>query len=128
MVEKRQGSTKNYNKMYKSSANSKELKPIRKQLRTHSTPAECVLWRLLKGSQIGGLKFRRQHSIGSYVMDFYCPTLRLAIELDGNIHQEMCIHEKDEEKEAFLNDNKITVMRFPNKWFSMITNTLKGGF
>ena len=101
--------------MYKEPANSKQLKTIRKQLRTHSTQAECVLWRLLKGSQVGGLKFRRQHSIGPYVLDFYCPMLKLGIELDGGIHEDLFVHAKDDEKEAFLNDNGITIMRFPNE-------------
>ena len=101
--------------MYKSPANSKQLKPIRRVLRTHSTQAECVLWRLLKGSQVGGLKFRRQHSIGPYVMDFFCPMLKLGIELDGGIHEDMLVHVKDDEKEAFLIDNGITIMRFPNE-------------
>lgn len=101
--------------MYKEPANTKELKPIRKQLRNHATPAECVLWRGLKGAQIGGLKFRRQHSIGPYVLDFYCPALKLGIELDGGIHHDMFIHIKDEEKEAFLRENGVTVLRFPNE-------------
>ena len=101
--------------MYKSPANSKQLKPIRRELRTLSTQAECVLWRLLKGSQVGGLKFRRQHSIGPYVMDFFCPMLKLGIELDGGIHEDMLVHVKDDEKEAFLIDNGITIMRFPNE-------------
>ena len=101
--------------MYKEPANSKQLKTIRKQLRTHSTQAECVLWRLLKGSQVEGLKFRRQHSIGPYVMEFYCPMLKLGIELDGGIHEDLFVHAKDDEKEALLNDNGITIMRFPNE-------------
>ena len=101
--------------MYNEPANKKELKTIRKHLRSHSTPAECVLWRLLKGSQIEGLKFRRQHSIGNYVLDFYCPSLQLAIELDGGIHQDMFVHQKDEDKERFVNDNGITIMRFSNE-------------
>lgn len=101
--------------MYKDPANAKNLKQIRQLLRTHSTPAECVLWRGLKGSQLDGLKFRRQHSIGPYILDFYCPTLRLGIELDGGIHNDMTVHQKDEEKEACMNSNGITVLRFPNE-------------
>ena len=87
--------------MYKNPANTKLLKPFRKQLRNHATMAECVLWRTLKESQIEGLKFRRQHKLG--------------IELDGGIHNDMVIHMKDEEKEDFFKANGINVLRFPNE-------------
>ncbi len=50
------------------------------------TKAEIVLWSKLKGKQLNGLKFRRQYSINNYVVDFYCPELRLAIEIDGGVH------------------------------------------
>ena len=53
--------------------NRRELKTKRKALRNNSTKAEIILWRYLKHSQLGGLKFRRQHSIGPYIVDFYCP-------------------------------------------------------
>ena len=101
--------------MYKKPANTKLLKPFRKQLRNHATMAECVLWRTLKESQIESLKFRRQHSIGSYILDFYCPMLKLGIELDGGIHNDMVIHMRDEEKEDFFKANSINVLRFPNE-------------
>ena len=63
--------------------NKIENKDLRKSLRNHSTAAEAVLWRILKGKQLEGLKFRRQQGIGPYIVDFYCPKLKLAIELDG---------------------------------------------
>jgi len=101
--------------MYKDPANSKDLMLIRKHLRNHSTPAECTLWKGLKCSQVADLKFRRQHSIGPYILDFYCPTLQLGIELDGGIHEDDLVHIKDKEKEEFLKENGITLMRFPNE-------------
>ena len=101
--------------MYKNISNKKELQPFRTYLRTHSTQAECVLWRLLKNSQVGDLKFRRQHSIGNYIVDFYCSSLKLAIELDGEIHNDLVVHMRDEGKEEFLNEKGITVLRFPNE-------------
>ena len=58
------------------SMNKSELTDLRKELRNHSTPAEATLWRLLKSSQISHLKFRRQHSVGPYIIDFYCPKLK----------------------------------------------------
>ncbi|MBR1484959.1 MAG: DUF559 domain-containing protein [Prevotella sp.] len=107
--------------MYLEEANRKEQKEQRQSLRNHSTPAEAALWRLLKGSQVGGFKFRRQHGIGPYIMDFYCPTLRLCIELDGSVHHYYGAYEHDEERTRFLNRNGITVMRFENKvvWQNM---------
>jgi very-short-patch-repair endonuclease len=63
--------------------NSPILKPVRKKLRKNLTPAEARMWSYLKSAQFNGLKFRRQHSIGPYIVDFYCPALRLALELDG---------------------------------------------
>ncbi|WP_143525188.1 endonuclease domain-containing protein, partial [Labilibacter marinus] len=64
-------------------SNRPELIKKRKQLRNNSTPAECELWNYLKGKKVCRLKFRRQYSVGKYVLDFYCPELKLAIELDG---------------------------------------------
>ncbi|MDI3342037.1 MAG: endonuclease domain-containing protein [Sphaerobacter sp.] len=57
-------------------------------LRRHLTPAEAVLWDALRGRKLQGLKFRRQHPIGPYVADFYCPSLRLVIEVDGEVHDQ----------------------------------------
>ena len=107
--------TKLHTLMYRDKSNIKPLKIYRKALRNHSTAAEAILWRCLKHSQVGGLKFRRQHSIGNYIMDFYCPSLKLAIELDGNIHNDRAVHEYDEARTRFLEENGITVIRFDNE-------------
>ncbi len=66
--------------------NRQHLKDFRKELRNHSTGAEGELWKYLKGGQQQGCKFRRQHSVDNFMLDFYCPAKRLAIELDGQIH------------------------------------------
>ncbi len=63
--------------------NKKYLKSTRKDLRNNPTSAEKILWEHLKGSNFYGYKFRRQHSIGRYILDFYCPELKISIELDG---------------------------------------------
>ncbi len=99
---------------YHSTSNPKPQIDKRKELRNSSTPAEAALWRLLKSCQIGGYKFRRQHGLGPYVMDFYCPTLRLCIELDGASHDSDSAFDHDEARTAFLNINGITVLRFEN--------------
>jgi hypothetical protein len=61
--------------------NRKELEPYRKALRNNSTSAEIFLWDFLKNKKLAGRKFRRQHSVGNYILDFYCPDEKLAIEL-----------------------------------------------
>ncbi len=86
----------------------------RRELRQALTPAEAVLWRLLKGQQLEGLKFRRQHSVGPYILDFYCPALKLAIELDGASHA--CREEYDGQRTSYLSETAgITVLRFENR-------------
>ena len=101
--------------MYKSIlANPKSQKEFRKSLRNNLTPSEAKLWWYLKGGQVGGLKFRRQHGIGQYVLDFYCPSLRLCIELDGEVHDSEQAFDHDQERTAFLEENGITVLRFEN--------------
>ena len=62
------------------------LKPYRRVLRKKLTPAEASLWSLLKNKQVFGLKFRRQTSIENYIVDFYCPKIKMIIELDGEPH------------------------------------------
>ncbi len=66
--------------------NKPELKQFRKKLRNNSTSAEAILWTYLKQKQLEGRKFRRQQSIGHYIVDFYCPAEKLVIELDGADH------------------------------------------
>ncbi len=88
------------------------LNANRKALRNNSTSAEATLWIKLKGKQVGGLKFRRQHSVGNYILDFYCPTLKLGIELDGEYH--IYFEEQDMKKEKYLNSKGITIRRYEN--------------
>ena len=62
-------------------------KEIRRELRQQQTPAERILWHYLRNRKLLGVKFRRQYSIDKYVIDFYCPELRLAVESDGSVHE-----------------------------------------
>ncbi len=91
------------------------LRTFRKELRNHLTPAEAKLWTCLKQSQLDGRKFRRQHSVGYYILDFYCPAERLAVELDGAAHDSGSAQEYDRERDLFLSYYKIKVLRFENK-------------
>jgi very-short-patch-repair endonuclease len=94
--------------------NRKELLNLRKDLRKKLTPAEATLWSLIKGKQLEGRKFRRQHSVDKYVLDFYCPAEKLAIELDGEPHFSDEGLKRDERRTEFLNAKKIKVLRFEN--------------
>ena len=86
----------------------------RRKFRNALTPAEAVLWRVLKERQVYVLKFRRQHSVGPYILDFYCPELKLAIELDGESHA--IREEYDEQRTDYLfRVAGITVLRFENR-------------
>lgn len=67
-------------------ANRYEQVSQRRDLRRHATPAEAILWRLLSRRQVAGLRWRRQYGVGPYILDFYCPSMRLCIELDGEVH------------------------------------------
>ena len=96
-------------------SNHPVTKEYRQILRRTTTPTENMLWRKLKGKQLDGLRFRQQHGYGPYVLDFYCPSLRLCIELDGNIHDEEQVRLKDEERTEFLLEQRIHVLRFRNE-------------
>lgn len=95
--------------------NRKELKPFRKELRNNSTTAEATLWKYLQRSQLDGRKFRRQHSVGNYILDFYCPAERLCVELDGAGHFTDSGFKYDEIRTDYLSSLNIRVVRFENK-------------
>jgi very-short-patch-repair endonuclease len=83
-----------------------------KELRRTSTPAEQRLWQALRGGKLAGLKFRRQHPVGNFILDFYCSACKLAIELDGSIHQSQL--EYDAARTAQLEAYGYKVLRFSN--------------
>jgi very-short-patch-repair endonuclease len=91
--------------------NSRVLKERRKLLRKNTTPQEKVLWYLLRNKNLG-FKFFRQHSIGHYIVDFYCKEKKLIIELDGSQHQDN--QEYDIERTRYLEMYGYRVLRFSN--------------
>jgi len=95
--------------------NTRAKKKFRKELRNSSTAAEAVLWNSLKDSQLLGRKFRRQASIGRFIVDFYCPECRLIVELDGARHFSMTIDEYEQERTKYLEAEGLRVIRFENK-------------
>lgn len=83
-------------------------------LRTQATPAEKKLWEHIKGKQVG-YKFRRQHPIGPYILDFYCHSQQLVIEVDGEYHQEILQQWQDTERTRYLEALGLKVIRFSNQ-------------
>ena len=95
--------------------NRNYLRSKRKYLRKNMTPAEAYLWTHLKKKQLAGRKFRRQHSIFNYIVDFYCASEKLIIELDGQVHINYTAEMKDLKRTKILEKNGFTVIRFENK-------------
>ncbi|SRR3989339_1000736 len=92
--------------------NKAELKNKRRSLRKNFTDAERRLWSRLRNKQLFGFKFFRQYSVGSYILDFYCPMAKLAIELDGGQHIQGVQVLYDEKRTGYLNEHNIKVIRF----------------
>ncbi len=87
------------------------------------TKAEVLLWGRIKNHQILGYKFRRQHGVGRFILDFYCAKLKLAIEIDGSHHAKAEIEEHDESRTKYLNDYNIIVLRY---WNNEVINNIDG--
>src|SRR3989344_3778323 len=100
--------------------NIKSLLERRKELRNKSTPEEILLWLQLKNSKTG-FKFRRQHSIGGYIADFYCPEKKLIVEIDGPQHFKKENKEYDLVRSNYFEGLDIKVLRFTNKEVSTET-------
>lgn len=95
--------------------NRRKLKDRRKKLRNNPTQAEAFLWGYLKNSQLEGRKFRRQSSIKSFIVDFYCPEEKLVIELDGDFHFDEKAIKDDEQRTMKLEEEGLRVIRFENQ-------------
>ena len=87
---------------------------LRKKLRNNMPKAEIILWSKLKGKQMNGFKFRRQYGVGPYVIDFYCPKLKLAIEVDGDSHFKEGAEQYDQKRQKFIESYNIHFLRFAN--------------
>jgi len=94
---------------------SPEIFKRAKELRKNMTPSESALWPLLRNKQLKGFKFRRQHPVKNFILDFYCHEIRLAIELDGGIHNNPEQAEYDLGRTYELNEMGIEVLRFRNE-------------
>ena len=94
-----------------------------RELRRASTSAERKLWSALRGKQLSGLKFRRQHPLPHYIVDFYCHEKQLVVELDGGQHNEVARTAYDLERTAWLQAQGLRVIRF---WNHEVNANLEG--
>ncbi|MDY6867497.1 MAG: endonuclease domain-containing protein [Chloroflexota bacterium] len=100
---------------------SKIIRNRARDLRKKQTPAESLLWSKLRSRQLSGFKFRRQHPIDNYILDFYCSEAHLAVEIDGSQHINSENKEMDDARTAFLMKKGIRVIRF---WNNDVLNNL----
>lgn len=100
--------TKHYNK--------KSEQEKRRTLRKEMTFSEEIIWKHLRKKQLG-YRFLRQYSVDHYVIDFYCPKLKLAVEIDGSVHNEPEQKEKDKYRQKYLEKYKIIFVRISNEEF-----------
>lgn len=88
--------------------------PLRRKLRQQATHAEKIFWRAVAQRQLGGLKFRRQHGIGGFIVDFYCVQKKLIIEIDGDSHFQDGAQARDMERTNYLESLGYNVIRYTN--------------
>jgi very-short-patch-repair endonuclease len=103
--------------------NDPSTKLDRRYLRKNATDAERKLWTILRSGRIAGLKFFRQYNVGPYILDFYCPERRLAIEVDGGQHTDVCGQQHDTHRDMYLKDLDIRVIRF---WNNDVLQNIEG--
>jgi very-short-patch-repair endonuclease len=117
--------TKHYNKFLE--------KEKRRSLRREETYCEKLIWRYLRKRQMLGYKFKRQFSVDHFVIDFYCPELKLALEVDGDVHNQPEQKDYDSARQQYLEQFGITFIRIsneellgnPNKAFDKIEGEIK---
>jgi len=103
--------------------NDPTTKLNRRRLRKNVTDAEQKLWSILRSRRMAGLKFFRQYSVGPYILDFYCPERRLAIEVDGGQHANVYGQPHDAHRDSYLRELSIRVIRF---WNNGVLQNIEG--
>jgi very-short-patch-repair endonuclease len=101
---------------------TKDMTARARNLRVNMTDAETKLWRALRRAQLNGPPFRKQHPVGPFIIDFYCPPLRLAVEVDGGQHAEQT-KEADDRRTQWLAERGVTVVRY---WNNDVLSNLEG--
>ena len=100
-------------KNYRIRGTTPEVEQAAKRLRKNMTAAEAKLWSALKGKKLDGIKFRCQHPVGNFILDFYCPAYKLVIEVDGEIHNSQT--DRDRARTSKLEEYGYKVIRFSNE-------------
>jgi very-short-patch-repair endonuclease len=90
----------------------RKLGPVARQMRQEPTQAEQILWEALRDRRLAGFKFRRQHAIDRFVVDFFCPEAAMIIEVDGAVHEKQV--EQDQERQEFLTEMGFHFLRYSN--------------
>jgi very-short-patch-repair endonuclease len=103
--------------------NDPTAKLNRRRLRKNATDAEQKLWSILRSRRMASLKFFRQYSVGPYILDFYCPERRLAIEVDGGQHADVYGQQHDTHRDRYLKELNIQVIRF---WNNDVLQNIEG--
>ncbi|WP_319589885.1 endonuclease domain-containing protein [uncultured Draconibacterium sp.] len=93
-----------------------------RQLRSRMTPSEVIIWEKLKNKQICGVRFRRQHPIEIFIVDFYCHAAKLVVEIDGKIH--LATKDYDNERTKEINKYNILILRYTNDEISNNLNKI----
>lgn len=99
------------------------LKQKSRYLRNNMTPEERILWKYLRRKRINNRRFLRQYVVETFILDFYCPEIKLGIEVDGNHHKKEGFLKHDQFRGEILKDNGIKLLRFTNY---QIQNFLEG--
>ena len=120
-----EGVTANFAAHYRGGAQTVSLLQHARRLRRDSTDAERVLWNLLRSRQMLGAKFRRQHQFGPYILDFFCPEERLAVEADGGQHWSKERAAVDAERTRHLERHGVRVLRFTNREILLETEAVR---
>jgi very-short-patch-repair endonuclease len=94
---------------------SPELQIVAIQNRHQMTPAESVLWEAIRNKRFNGLRFRAQHAIGTFILDFYCPLYKLVVEVDGGVHDDPDVKEHDKLREEYLQAGGYHILRLRNE-------------
>ncbi len=95
--------------------NKKRFTPLRKDLRRQPPKPESIIWNRLRNRQLNGYKFRRQVGVGRYVVDFYCPQVKLVIEIDGQSHYVGDAPMQDKVRQEEIEALGIKILRFTNR-------------
>ena len=94
---------------------NKELKTLARQLRKNMTEAESFLWQRIRRKQLKGRQFYRQRNIGNYIVDFYCPSAKVIVELDGGQHYTQAGIRRDYVRDKYLESLDFTILRFSDR-------------